>query len=559
MILNVARTALIALRRDRGALVLSFVLPLAFFSIFAVIFGRQSNSTPTVKLIVVDEDRSEASQDLVKGLESESSLVVMTKPAAGKKNAPPPADYTAATAEAAVKAGDAPVALIIPKGFGQHPMAFGRNEDGSPIELLNDQSDTIAPQIVVGLLQKAAMTSMPASMAEEGMKYAGEYIGGFTPAQRAKVEADLEALRKEEADGKTGTASGSNAEGDECGDCPREDARGSGREQEEPDDFVLCGGDRRHVSAVHGERIGGSAAGRGGERDAGAGAEHARDDDEAAGGKAGVQHAAGVCATGGDVSVGMGGVQAGLLQPSAGVRGDGAVHGVCGGGVWDAAGQRVPDAGAAGRAVDAGDSDYVVGGRQHVSAVPDAGGDAEGGIADDQCVGDRRVHEGVLAGFAGDGFVAAGECTGGGGRGAVCDCAQSGAAVGDCVKPVVSGGNEDISTGQKLKHDRQEVASGGANTNELELTERLKLIESMIAEGRRSTRRMGLDVCAVGRGVLRGGGLGDVGQERAGVAGDDGCRGAGVVGGRVAHVARAAGDDAGPGDWRGVDRRWGVR
>ena len=63
----------------------------------------------------------------------------------------------------------------------------------------------------------------------------------------------------------------------------------------------------------------------------------------------------------------------------------------------------VPHASATGRAVDAGDSDHVVGGRQHVSAVPDAGGDAEGGIADDQRVGDRRIHEGVLARFAGDG------------------------------------------------------------------------------------------------------------------------------------------------------------
>lgn len=210
MIWNVARTALIALRRDRGAMVLSFVLPLAFFSIFAAIFGRQSNSTPTVKLIVVDEDRSEASQDLVKGLERESSLVVMTKPAAQKKNGPLPADYTAATAEAAVKAGDAPVALIISKGFGQHPISFGRDEGESSLELLNDQSDAIAPQIVVGLLQKAAMTSMPASMAEEGLKYTDEYIGGFTPAQRAKVQADMDALRKEVASGKTRTSSDAN-------------------------------------------------------------------------------------------------------------------------------------------------------------------------------------------------------------------------------------------------------------------------------------------------------------------------------------------------------------
>ena len=197
---------MIALKRDRGAMVLSFVLPLAFFSIFAVIFGKANNSTPTVKLIVVDQDQSHASQELVKGLTSESSLVVMTRPVA-EKNTPPPADYTAATAEAAVKAGDAPVALIIPQGFGQHPIAFGPDAGGSTLELLNDQSDTIAPQIVVGLLQKAAMTSMPSSMADEGLKYADSYVGGFTPAQKTKVDGELEALRKLEADGKAGSGS----------------------------------------------------------------------------------------------------------------------------------------------------------------------------------------------------------------------------------------------------------------------------------------------------------------------------------------------------------------
>jgi ABC-2 type transport system permease protein len=207
LIFQVARTALIALRRDRGAMVLSFVLPLAFFSIFAVIFGRSNSSTPTVKLIVVDQDQSRASQALVSGLKNESSLVVMMKPSSEKKNAPPLPDYTATTAEAAVKAGDAPVALIIPAGFGQHPMAFGPDAGGSTLELLNDQSDTIAPQIVVGLLQKVAMTSMPSAMADEGMKYADEYVGGFTPAQKAKVDEGLEALRKLEADGKTGSGS----------------------------------------------------------------------------------------------------------------------------------------------------------------------------------------------------------------------------------------------------------------------------------------------------------------------------------------------------------------
>jgi len=201
---------LIALKRDRGAMVLSFVLPLAFFSIFAVIFGGEHDSTPRVTLIVVDQDKSEGSENLIRALEQDGSLWVHRSPVT-KKGAPSGPQYTPATAEAAVKAGDAPVALIIPEGFGQHPIAFGRDESGSTLQLLNDQSDAIAPQIVVGLLQKAAITSMPSAMADEGMKYADKYVGGFTPAQKAKMDEDLDLLRKEEASGKIGTGSGSNS------------------------------------------------------------------------------------------------------------------------------------------------------------------------------------------------------------------------------------------------------------------------------------------------------------------------------------------------------------
>ena len=192
------------MRRDRGAFVLSFVLPLAFFSIFATIFGGQHDSTPRVTLIVVDEDKSETSKDLIGALEQDNSLWVHRTPVT-KKGAPAGPEYTAATAEAAVKAGDAPVALIVPRGFGAHPMGFGPDADASGVELLNDQSDAIAPQMVMGLLQKAAMTAMPAVMAEQGMKYADRYVGGFTPEQKKVVESGLADLRKEVASGKVGS------------------------------------------------------------------------------------------------------------------------------------------------------------------------------------------------------------------------------------------------------------------------------------------------------------------------------------------------------------------
>jgi ABC-2 type transport system permease protein len=199
----IVRTALIALRRDRASLALSFVLPIAFFSIFAMVFGGQHDTMPRVRIIVVDEDHSSASRDLLRSLQREGSLLISTHPDA-KQSGTTPADYTAATAEAAVKAGQVPVALIIPAGWGAHPVAFGPNAvEGPKLHLLNDQSDSIAPQIVNGLLQKAAMTSMPASMAVEGMQYTEEYLGSLTPEQRKRWSenvARLEQIQKERAD-----------------------------------------------------------------------------------------------------------------------------------------------------------------------------------------------------------------------------------------------------------------------------------------------------------------------------------------------------------------------
>jgi ABC-2 type transport system permease protein len=210
LILPIVRTGLIALRRDRGAFALSFVLPIAFFSIFAVIFGGHRDSTPKVKVIVVDEDHSTASERLIRGLEREGSLAVKTKPAA--KDGVEQADYTATTAEAAVKDDTAPVALIIPHGFGENPIAFGASGENRPtIQLLKDSSNLIAAQVVTGLLQKVAMTAMPDLMAEQGSKYLGRFAGGLTPEQRKRIDEGLDELRRlENADDQSSASGDSN-------------------------------------------------------------------------------------------------------------------------------------------------------------------------------------------------------------------------------------------------------------------------------------------------------------------------------------------------------------
>ncbi|HEY3637547.1 MAG TPA: ABC transporter permease [Rhizomicrobium sp.] len=198
MIFVILRNGFRALRRDRGALVLAFVLPIAFFSIFALVFGGMSSGTPRVDVAVVDQDHSSVSNRLVDGLSRESSLRVHIKPDAHTNGGEAPASsapYTAATAERAVRDGSVPAAIIIPKGFGEHPIAFRQSGNQTPIAILHDSSDPIAAQVVNGMLQKVVMTSLPDAMASEGTKYLDRFTGGLTTDQRSRMDSALTRLR----------------------------------------------------------------------------------------------------------------------------------------------------------------------------------------------------------------------------------------------------------------------------------------------------------------------------------------------------------------------------
>jgi ABC-2 type transport system permease protein len=206
MMAAIVRNGFRALRRDRGALILSFVLPVAFFSIFGMIFGGMGRSgTPRVSVLVVDEDRSEVSGRLVRALLQEPSLAASTRPKT-KKGGPVPPDYTAAGAETAVKQGDVPAALIIPRGFGAHPIALGPGGERAPIRLLHDSSDPVAAQMVGGILQKVVMTALPDTMAKVGMPYFEKYSGGLTPQQRENIQSAL--TRAPNAPSQTGPQNG---------------------------------------------------------------------------------------------------------------------------------------------------------------------------------------------------------------------------------------------------------------------------------------------------------------------------------------------------------------
>lgn len=177
MIGVLARAAWRNLWRDRAALLLVFVVPAVFFSIFAMIFGQQRGAgTGRVRALVVDESRTATSERLVAALAADSGLRVHTAwpPAGGRGGAAAPLDR--ARAEALVREGAAPVALVLPAGLDTSLSRFdGR---GEPVVLLADPSDPVATPMVTGLLQRAVLRAGRAEAAEFGAA-----AGGGGPAE----------------------------------------------------------------------------------------------------------------------------------------------------------------------------------------------------------------------------------------------------------------------------------------------------------------------------------------------------------------------------------------
>lgn len=180
------RAAWRKLWRDRAALLLVFVVPAVFFSIFALIFGQQrGGGTGRVRVLVVDEARSATSGRLVAALAADSGLRVHTAwPAAGGRGAAP-APLDRVRAEALVRAGEAPVALVLPAGLDTSLSRFdGR---GEPVELLADPADPIATPMVTGLLQRAVLRAGRAEAAEFGAAPAGDAGEDLMPARTRVV------------------------------------------------------------------------------------------------------------------------------------------------------------------------------------------------------------------------------------------------------------------------------------------------------------------------------------------------------------------------------------
>ena len=142
MILTVLQISCRRLLHNRVELLLTFLVPIAFFSIFAVIFGggMGRGTTPRIKVVAVDEIQSVVSSQVMSSLAEQESLRFVRESDAD--------DLKRDEALELVRSGSATMAIIL-------------REDREQLaaELMADASDQVAAQVVSAVVNRSIMLS----------------------------------------------------------------------------------------------------------------------------------------------------------------------------------------------------------------------------------------------------------------------------------------------------------------------------------------------------------------------------------------------------------------
>lgn len=168
---------LLVLLRDRGALLMGFVVPVVFFLILAEIFTSSADGELRLRLALTDEIQSPESLRLLAALEANASIERVDH--AGDRE----------TVRELVRRGTADVGLVLradgepltgPPGFGPPPLL-----------LLVDPARAVIADLLTGQLQRAYFGALPDVPLRNVIDLVGSEFTEFTPGQLAEIETGL--------------------------------------------------------------------------------------------------------------------------------------------------------------------------------------------------------------------------------------------------------------------------------------------------------------------------------------------------------------------------------
>ena len=174
MIANVLMVSLRRLRHNRVELMLAFVVPIAFFSIFALIFSGGVGSTPKIKVVAVDEVGTSQSKAIIAALHELAGLRFVREESVTDDAAVSARQVSLTEAQATqqVRRGTTTMAIVL------------RSKNGAiTADLLSDTSDQVAPQIVSALVQRVLLTARtaPPPIAQVSGSASSSLVPAFIP------------------------------------------------------------------------------------------------------------------------------------------------------------------------------------------------------------------------------------------------------------------------------------------------------------------------------------------------------------------------------------------
>ncbi len=193
MIWTVVRVGLLRMWHGRTEILLTFVVPIVFFTIFAFIFDEQIGlgKSPKVNLALVDEDDTELSREFVSALAEWESLRIWA-----------PVEHedglfvfsSVEPAKDLVLAGTLPLAVIVPEGW-----AASLSNPGKEIvnlQLLADSSDPVATQVVTALLRQTSGQLMGERARQQIRSFLSLSPDQFTqsPVSRFAAPVDIDVI-----------------------------------------------------------------------------------------------------------------------------------------------------------------------------------------------------------------------------------------------------------------------------------------------------------------------------------------------------------------------------
>jgi len=159
------------LRRNRGALVLSLLVPMLIIYIVGLVFGLgRTDSGPTgIPLAVVNQSDNPAAQTLIRALEGEKSFRIVTTYSNPDKTT---RTLKEDDLRPMIRDRNFSYALIIPADV------VSDTRLGLRLKILSDPRNDVEAQIVSGLLQKTIFTNVPQLLGQALQNRARRMLGG---------------------------------------------------------------------------------------------------------------------------------------------------------------------------------------------------------------------------------------------------------------------------------------------------------------------------------------------------------------------------------------------